>query len=93
MASNERKAHEKALLAFYLDSLREHLRDDLKQTVPSFEDAWCLYAQSMAWGLVIGWLMCPPANYGKEIWLGNVNRLVAACSHLDTFKLLDIHRK
>ena len=47
-----------------------------------------LYRKSMAWCLVIGWLICPPQNYGKDVWLGNVNRLVAACKDLGTFELL-----
>lgn len=89
MLPEERKQHERALLSFYLDCLREQG----VVSVPSLEEAWRLYAQGMAWGLVIGWLICPPVNYGEEIWLGNVNRLVAGCHHLDTFGQLGIKRK
>ena len=55
---------------------------------PSFEEAKALYAKCMAWGLVVGWLLCPPNNYGEELWTANVSRLVAACRELNTFGLL-----
>ena len=55
---------------------------------PSFEEAKQLYAKCMAWGLVVGWLLCPPNNYGEELWTANVSRLVAACRELNTFGLL-----
>ena len=42
----------------------------------------------MAWGLVVGWLLCPPNYYGEELWTANVSRLVAACRELNTFGLL-----
>eukprot|EP00966_Prymnesium_polylepis_P281248 6498280-Prymnesium_polylepis.1 len=44
----------------------------------------------MAWGLVIGWLICPPNNYGEQIWSANVRRLVAACVDLGTFAQLGV---
>ena len=37
--------------------------------------------------LVVGWLLCPPNNYGEELWTANVS-LVAACRELNTFGLL-----
>ena len=55
---------------------------------PPFEEAKELYAKCMAWGLVVGWLLCPPNNYGEELWTANVSRLVAACRELNTFGLL-----
>ena len=45
----------------------------------------------MAWGLVIGWLICPPNNYGEQVWSANVSRLVAACVELGTFSLLGVN--
>ena len=58
--------------------------------LPSAVEARRLYGQSMAWGLVIGWLMCPPNNYGRAIWSANVRRLVAACADLRTFEALGV---
>ena len=81
-----RKQHERALLVEYLKQL--HKRLPAHQRPPEEEQAWQLYCQAMAWGLVIGWLICPPVNYGQKIWLANVNRLVAACVDLKTFDLL-----
>jgi hypothetical protein len=91
----QRESLEDSLLSFYLDSLRDQLRVrglQATQSVPSFSEARKLYSQSMAWGLVIGWLICPPINYGEALWSANVRRLVAACRHLDTFALLGVQR-
>ena len=79
----KRLAAEDALLRFYLTRLREAGCD-----APSAAEARAVYAQAMAWGLVIGWLLCPPLNYGAAIWSANVRRLVTACSDLSTFDLL-----
>jgi hypothetical protein len=32
---------------------------------------------------VIGWLICPPANYGVEITVANIERLVTAVGEMD----------
>ena len=88
LGADQRRAHEHALLRYYLRELGARLPPG--QAAPEFDAAWKLYSQSMAWGLVIGWLICPPNNYGKAIWLGNVDRLVQACVDLDTFPLLGI---
>ena len=34
---------------------------------PELGEAKQLYAKAMAWGLVIGWLLCPPNNYGEQV--------------------------
>jgi len=81
-----RKRHERALLGEYLKQLSQRLQANQEQ--PQEEEAWQLYCRAMAWGLVIGWLICPPVNYGQKIWMANVNRLVAACVDLRTFDLL-----
>jgi hypothetical protein len=82
-----RKRHERALLGEYLKQLSQRLQANQEQ--PQEEEAWQLYCRAMAWGLVIGWLICPPVNYGQKIWMANVNRLVAACVDLRTFDLLN----
>ncbi len=40
------------------------------------------------WGLVIGWLITPPQNYGKAITTANLSRLVAAVRDLETLEAL-----
>ncbi len=81
----QRRTHERSALLLYLRNL-----EDLGVTnCPSFSEAWSIYRKSMAWGLVIGWLMCPPHNYGEEIWKANVKKLVQACVDLETFELLE----
>jgi hypothetical protein len=35
------------------------------------------------WGLVIGWLITPPENYGQEITAENTKRMVAAVEDFD----------
>eukprot|EP00052_Salpingoeca_macrocollata_P025289 m.230088 g.230088 ORF g.230088 m.230088 type:complete len:431 (+) comp22406_c4_seq1:56-1348(+) len=79
-----RRAHQDALLAGYL----QRLAALGVTTAPDFATARRLLAMSMAWGLVIGWLICPADNYGVHILSANVERLVAACVDLDTFALL-----
>jgi hypothetical protein len=40
------------------------------------------------WGLVIGWLITPPVNYGEEITRANLTRLVTAAQDLETLQAL-----
>ena len=56
--------------------------------VPDADTAWRQYSMAMAWGLVIGWLICPPNNYGEEVTAENIRKLVAACKDLGTFEML-----
>lgn len=81
----ERRLNERQLLEEYLAELG-------KLGVPAedlhWAKSWDAYRKAMAWGLVIGWLICPPNNYGEEILSANVRRLVTACKDLGTFEVL-----
>ncbi|MBW2418082.1 MAG: phosphotransferase [Deltaproteobacteria bacterium] len=80
-----RRSHERELIDFYLDGLRRRG----VESAPSAEQAWRLYRQSVIWGLVIGWLITPPTNYGEAITVANLTRLVAAVQDLETLRALD----
>ncbi|MEZ5144416.1 MAG: phosphotransferase [Acidimicrobiales bacterium] len=76
-----RRTHQRDLLAEYLDRLAAAG----VRTAPTLEDAFVQYRAAALWGLVIGWLICPPENYGREITVANIARTVAAVEDLDTF--------
>jgi len=80
----DRRQHERDLIALYLDRLQQ---GGVSQ-VPRPDEAWPLYRQSVVWGLVIGWLITPPQNYGEAITIANLTRLVTAAQDLETFKAL-----
>ena len=82
----QRSRLEERLLAGYLEALRSHGVG----APPELPHARKLYACGMAWGLVIGWLLCPPSNYGEQLLSANIRRLVAACRDLGTFELLGV---
>lgn len=42
----------------------------------------------MIWGLVIGWLITPPQNYGVPITRANIAKMVQAMLDLDTLGAL-----
>lgn len=77
-----RRQHERELLAYYC----ELLRAKNVQTVPDTDTAWYLYRKSIMWGLFIGWLITPPANYGEEITSANIRKLVQATQDLESFR-------
>lgn len=81
---NDRRAHEKELLQLYRETLIANAVDN----VPSEEQAFLLYRQSAIWGLVIGWLITPPQNYGEKITAANIEKLVAAMMDLNTLESL-----
>ena len=85
LSPDARRAHERELLRFYLDQLQSRG----VASPPTAADAWETYRRSVAWGLVIGWLITPPENYGEAITSANIARLVSAATDLDTFELLD----
>lgn len=80
----DRRTHERALLSEYLDALARHG----VANPPSFEHAWLCYRRSLIWGLVIGWLITPPVNYGVEITRANIGKMVQAMLDLDTLAAL-----
>ena len=83
LTPEDRRAHERSLLSHYLDALRRRGVE-----APDAEAAWLLYRQSVVWGLVIGWLITPPRNYGEAITAANLTRLVTAAQDLETFRAL-----
>ena len=80
----DRRRHERDLLAYYLD----RLKSAGVQTAPKLEDAWLLYRQSAIWGFLIGWMITPVENYGEEILRANLDRLTTAVEDLETFAAL-----
>lgn len=80
----DRRKHERELIVHYLE---EVCRRGVKQ-VPSENEAWLCYRQAVVWGLVIGWLITPPQNYGQAITEANIRRLVTAAQDLETFQAL-----
>ena len=79
--SEVRRTHERDLLGEYLEMLRVAGVDG----VPSPSVAFDQYRRAALWGLVIGWLICPPENYGRPITEANIGRSVAAVEDLETF--------
>lgn len=80
-----RRAHQHDLLAGYLDALaRAGVADPPRQA-----DAFEQYRSAALWGLVIGWLICPPENYGEEITAANISRTVAAVEDLEAFAAIE----
>jgi hypothetical protein len=85
VSADTRRKHERGIIEFYLDELGRHGVED----VPTNEQAWRNYRLSVIWGLVIGWLITPPQNYGRAITEANISRLVTAARDLDSFAALD----
>jgi Ser/Thr protein kinase RdoA (MazF antagonist) len=101
MDTADRQQHQESLLRFYLAELTEqlsHLRQSLQAmghtetdrnfTPPTFDHIFLRYRQTAIWGLVIGWLICPPVNYGQPITDANIGRLARACVDLKTMDAL-----
>lgn len=85
LSVDDRRAHEHALLEQY----RQALADNGVGNVPSADEAWLLYRQSAIWGLVIGWLITPPQNYGEPITAANIRKMVTAMLDLQTLASLE----
>lgn len=79
-----RRAHQQELLEGYLHELEARGVPD----VPTAGQADLAYRRAALWGLVIGWLICPPENYGPEITIANITRTVAAVEDLHTLDLI-----
>jgi hypothetical protein len=80
-----RRAHQHDLLAEYLELLSIAGVHD----VPSPQVAFGQYRAAALWGLVIGWLICPPENYGQPITEANIARTIAAVEDLETFAAIE----
>ncbi len=80
-----RRTHQRDLLAEYLDDLRSRGVPD----VPSVSAALEQCRAAALWGLVIGWLICPPENYGQQITEANIVRAVTAVQDLDSFAAIE----
>lgn len=76
-----RRSHQRDLLAEYLD----RLASAGVETAPTLDEAFAQYRAAALWGLVIGWLICPPENYGPDVTIANIARMVAAVEDLETF--------
>jgi hypothetical protein len=85
LSIEDRRKHERDLLAYYLD----RLGSEGCATVPSFEDSWREYRRTLVWGVYIGWLTTPVVNYGWEINVLNHLRLTTAYEDHDTASLVD----
>jgi aminoglycoside/choline kinase family phosphotransferase len=79
-----RRREQRALLAYYLERLAAHGVSDPPDADAAFER----YRRTAVWGLVIGWLITPPQNYGVPITAANVERTATACLDLDTFEAI-----
>ncbi len=79
-----RRQHERALIQEYLDTLKT-----LGVDAPTIAQAWHDHRVAALWGLVIGWLITPPVNYGETITTANLERLTQAVIDLDAFAALD----
>lgn len=80
-----RRQHEHELLDLYRDTLAANGVTN----VPSADEAYLLYRQSAVWGLVIGWLITPPQNYGEPITTANIHKMVTAMIDLQTLESLE----
>ena len=80
-----RRASQQELLGGYLDALRSAGVDGVPTPTAAFDD----YRRAALWGLVIGWLICPPENYGRPVTEANISRTVAAVQDLDTFAAIE----
>lgn len=81
-----RRQHEKELFDYYLAALA----GEGVEQVPDFEEAWHDYRLASIWGLVIGWLITPPVNYGVPITAANIQRTTDAIIDLDAFAALEM---
>ena len=80
-----RRAHERELLGEYLDQLRVNGVEDAPEPEAAFEQC----RTAALWGLVIGWLICPPENYGQPITEANITRAVTAVTDYDTISVIE----
>jgi hypothetical protein len=81
---DQRRRHERDLLAYYLDRLAAHGVTN----VPQFGQTFTEYRRAMIWGFYIGWLTTPVRGYGWEIVVGNHLRTSTVYEDHETDKLM-----
>jgi hypothetical protein len=79
-----RRQHERTLLSRY----RERLMSLGAKNPPTAKELWDEYRRAVVWGVYIGWLTTPVANYGWEVNVVNHLRLTTAYEDLDTASLV-----
>jgi hypothetical protein len=80
LSVEQRRRHERELLAYYLDSLRAAG----VERPPDPHAAFLEYRRAVAWCVYVGWLTTPIENYGWEITVMNHVRLLTAYRDLET---------
>lgn len=80
----QRRKHERELLAFYRDRLQRYGVAD----PPDPETLWREYRHAALWSFYIGWLGTPPENYGWATLSMALLRLSTAFEDLETLKLV-----
>ena len=80
-----RRAHQLDLLGEYLDRLAAAGVNPVPSLSAAFEEC----RSAALWGLVIGWLICPPDNYGQPITEANISRTVTAVQDFETFAAIE----
>jgi aminoglycoside/choline kinase family phosphotransferase len=81
---DERRRHERTLLAHYLDALAAH-----GVTAPSMDAAWLAYRRYNAYGLFVK-IVNPDVFKPRAINVAWMSRHVAAAEDLETFDSLDV---
>lgn len=79
---DDRRAHERALLAGYLDRLRS-----LGAEPPPFEEAWMRYRQNALYGVMM-WLITPDGVHSDAAHAEYLRRCLAAADDLETLEAL-----
>lgn len=83
LSVEDRRAHERDLIAHYLAEVARHGAPPL-----SFEDAWLAYRQHVAWCFLT--IMCPVEKQTEDICMLNSERTSAAMTDLDTLGALGV---
>jgi hypothetical protein len=82
LAPADRAAHERDLLARYLDRLRR-----LGVEAPAGDEAWMRYRQNVLYGIMM-WLITPDGVHSDEAQLLNLEHCLTAGDQLDTLAAL-----